>query len=184
MSDGLKIAITGGIACGKSAVTEFLRRAGVAVADADEIVHELIPAEERRELAKKVFRDPAARRELEARIHPLVKRRIRSFFEENSRRTAVAAVPLLFEVGWDGEYDAICTVASSRENQISRMMFARGYSREEAENRMAAQMPVSEKAARSQYVIENDGTMAELERASGMFLEWLKAQSVSKGVGV
>jgi dephospho-CoA kinase len=49
---------------------------------------------------------------------------------------------------------------------------------------MAAQMPVSEKAARSQYVIENDGTMAELERAAGRFLEWLKAQSVSKGVGV
>lgn len=182
MTGGRKIAITGGIACGKSAVTDFLRRAGVAVIDADDIVHELIPAGERKELAKTVFRDPVARRELEERIHPLVKERIRRFFDENPQRVAVAAVPLLFEVGWDGEYDAVCTVVSSMENQISRMMTARGYSREEAENRMAAQMPVSEKAARSQYVIGNDGTMAELERAAGKFLEWLKTESVRKRV--
>jgi dephospho-CoA kinase len=175
MAHGRKIAVTGGIACGKSAVTDFLRRRGVAVVDADEIVHELIPVEERRRLAKKVFSDSAARRELESRIHPVVKRRIRRFFDENADGVAVAAVPLLFEAGWDGEYDAVCTVVSSEENQIARMMSCRGYSREEAESRMAAQMPVAEKAARSHYVIVNDGSTAELEREAEKFLDWLRS---------
>jgi dephospho-CoA kinase len=173
-----KVALTGGIACGKSAVADRLRASGIAVIDADDIVHELIPPEERRRLAQKVFSDPAARRELEARIHPLVKARIARFFEEARGDLAVAVVPLLFEARWDGEYDIICSVVSSAENQISRMMTVRGYSRTEAENRMAAQMPVSEKASKSQYVIRNDGTVEDLMRETDAFVEWLKAERI------
>lgn len=175
-----KVALTGGIACGKSAVADKLRASGVAVIDADDIVHELIPPEERRELAKKVFADPAARRELEARVHPLVKKRIAEFFDETEGDFAVAVVPLLFEVHWDGEYDIICSVVSSAENQISRMTALRGYSRTEAEMRMAAQMPVSEKASKSRYVIENDGTVEDLERETAGFIEWLKAETIPR----
>lgn len=170
-----KVALTGGIACGKTAVTGVLRRAGIPVVDADEIVHGLIPPEERKRLAKTVFADPAARKALEARIHPLVKSRIGRFFDETEGDFAVAVVPLLFETGWDGEYDIICSVVSSAENQFERMMSTRGYSREEAEGRMAAQMPVSEKALKSQYVIKNDGTVDELEEATEEFIRWLKA---------
>ena len=68
----IRIALTGGIACGKSLVAKFLNELGVETIDADDIVHELIPEEERRRLAKVVFADPKARADLEARIHPVV----------------------------------------------------------------------------------------------------------------
>jgi dephospho-CoA kinase len=86
----------------------------------------------------------------------------------------VAVVPLLFEAHWDGEYDIICCVASAEENQISRMMTKRGYSREEAEARLAAQMPVAEKAAKSHYVIYNDAAASDLRNETLKFVEWLK----------
>ena len=169
-----KIALTGGIACGKSLVSKYLNELGLATIDADDIVHELVPEEERRELAKLVFRDEAARRELEARLHPLVKARIGAFLESCTDRIAIAVVPLLFEAHWDGEYDIICCVSSSRESQISRMMANRGYTREEAEARIAAQMPVAEKAEKSHYVIHNDAAASDLREETLKFADWLK----------
>ena len=76
-----RIALTGGIACGKSLVAKFLNELGVETIDADDIVHELVPdPAERKRIAAEVFGDPAKRRELEARLHPLVKARIAEFF--------------------------------------------------------------------------------------------------------
>lgn len=170
----MKICLTGGIACGKSLLSRFLNDLGVETLDADDIVHELIPAEERRRLAATVFRDASARHALESRIHPLVKERIRAFLDAPSDRLRLAVVPLLFEVHWDVDFDIICCVKSSRETQIERMMTTRGYSREEAESRLAAQMDVEEKAARSQYVIENDGTAGQLKEQAKGFVSWLK----------
>jgi dephospho-CoA kinase len=169
-----KIALTGGIACGKSLVAKYLNEFGLETVDADDIVHELVPESERRELARRVFRDAAARRELENRLHPLVKARIGEFFGRCRAPAAVAVVPLLFEAHWDGEYDIICCIASTRENQISRMMTSRGYSREEAEARIAAQMPVAEKADKSHYVIFNDAAASDLREKTAEFVEWLK----------
>ena len=75
-----RIALTGGIACGKSLVARYLNELGVETIDADDIVHELIPdPEERRRIAAEVFADPGKRKALEARIHPLVKARIDEF---------------------------------------------------------------------------------------------------------
>lgn len=169
----LRVAITGGIACGKSLVTGYLREAGLEVIDADDIVHELVPENERRRLAAKVFADPSARKDLEAKLHPLVKSRIERFFRESKADVAVAVVPLLFEVRWDGEYDIICCVVSLEEEQIKRMIENRGYTREEALGRIAAQLPVSEKAAGSHYVITNDSTAEELRRQTEAFARWL-----------
>ena len=118
----MRIALTGGIACGKSLFAKFLRELGVQALDADDIVHELIPVEERRRLAPIVFADPVARKALEARIHPLVRERIDSWFAAPNPVLKLAIIPLLFECKWDGDYDIICCIASSRENQISRMM--------------------------------------------------------------
>jgi dephospho-CoA kinase len=171
----MKIGLTGGIACGKSLLTSFLNEAGVETLDADAIVHELVPTEERRRLAKTVFANPAARRALEARLHPVVKRRIRDFLEAGSG-LRVAVVPLLFEVQWEGIFDIIVCIASTRDRQIARMMQRRGYSREEAESRLAAQMPVEEKAAKSHYVIRNDGTAEELRAEAATLVSWLKEQ--------
>ena len=97
----------------------------------------------------------------------------------DGRQPAVrfSIIPLLFETHWDREYDIICCVASERETQISRMTTTRGYSREEAEARLAAQMPVAEKAAKSHYVIHNDGTPEELKEKVKDFLAWLASRN-------
>jgi dephospho-CoA kinase len=178
----LKVALTGGIACGKSLVADMLRSAGIEVIDADDIVHELVPLEERRRLAKVVFDDPDARKALEVRLHPLVKSRIERFFAECRDEFAVAVVPLLFEVRWDGDYDIICSVVSPDEVQLRRMTEKRGYSRDEAEKRMAAQLPTSEKASASHYVITNNASIEELGRECLRFVDWLKEAARAKKV--
>ena len=77
-----RVCLTGGIACGKSLLSNFLRELGVETIDADDVVHELIPdPEERRRIAAEVFADPEKRRALEAKIHPVVKERIDQWFE-------------------------------------------------------------------------------------------------------
>ena len=175
-----RIALTGGIACGKSLVARCLNELGIETIDADDIVHELMPdPAERRRVAAEVFADPEKRRALEARLHPLVKARINDFlaFKSNNQKIRVAVVPLLFEVHWDAEYDIICGVRSTRATQVARMAGARGYTREEAEARLAAQLPVEEKAAKSHYVIDNDGTVAELTARVREFAAWLKKET-------
>ena len=174
----MRVALTGGIACGKSLVAKFLNELGIETIDADDIVHELIPEEERRRLARVVFNDPKARAELEARIHPLVREKIETFLcpppPLTSTSPRIAVISLLFEAHWEGNFDIICCISSERDLQISRMMTARGYTRAEAEARMAAQMPVGEKAARSHYVIENNGSGEELKAKVAAFVGWLK----------
>ena len=82
----MKVALTGGIACGKSLLARYLNELGVETIDADDVAHELIPdAAERRRIAAEVFADSAKRRELETRIHPLVKARIEAFLREGQR---------------------------------------------------------------------------------------------------
>ena len=205
----MKVALTGGIACGKSLLARYLNELGVETIDADDIVHELIPdAEERRRIAAEVFADSAKRRELETKLHPLVKARIEEFLGEG-RKTKdrrqrigkepsvvcplssvlrIAIIPLLFEVRWDSEYDIICCVESTREAQLSRLMAIRGYTRAEAEARLAAQLPVEEKAARSHYVIDNNGTAEELKANAKRLVKWLGAKSLeawkSRNLGV
>ena len=175
----MRIALTGGIACGKSLVAKFLNELGVETIDADDIVHELIPdPAERKRLAAEVFGNETKRKELEARIHPLVREKIESFLSTPTPLTytshRIAVIPLLFETHWDADYDIICCVRSARATQVARMMETRGYTREEAEARLAAQMPVEEKAAKSHYVIENNGSEMELKFEVGKFVNWLK----------
>jgi len=174
----MKIALTGGIACGKSLAVKYLNELGVATIDADDIVHELVPDEERKRLAKVVFNDSVARKALEARLHPMVKQRIVAKMAASSGETFVCVIPLLYEVHWDGEFDIICCVTSEKATQVARMMATRGYTREEAEARIRAQMPVEEKAAKSQYVIGNDGTPAELQVKVKEFVKWLRKESI------
>ena len=190
--------MTGGIACGKSLLSHYLNELGAETLDADDVVHTLIPdPAERRRLAAEVFADPAARRALEAKLHPLVKARIDAWLAGASADATgrvppsplstlhsplrIAVIPLLFEVHWDKYFDIICTVASSRENQIARMTATRGYSRAEAEARLAAQLPVGEKVKKSHYVIANDGTAADLRKEAEAFVAWLKEKEKEHG---
>ena len=170
----MKVALTGGIACGKSLAAKYLNEFGIETIDADDVVHELIPdADERRRIAAEVFADPEKRKALEAKIHPVVKDRIEAFFASGEGKTRVAVVPLLFEVRWEKNFDIICCVASTRESQIERMTATRGMTLAEAEARLAAQMPVEEKAKRSHYVIHNNGTAEELKAQAAAFLKFV-----------
>ena len=195
----MKVALTGGIACGKSLLSNCLRELGVETIDADDVVHELIPdPAERRRIAAEVFADPEKRRALEAKIHPLVKERIDRWFDRTNGTDAtngtdrtngtgacpgspgglggpvrVAIIPLLFEAHWEKNFDIICCVVSSREKQIERMTATRGMTLAEAEARLAAQMPVEEKAKRSHYVIRNDGTADELRAEAQKLVDTL-----------
>ena len=192
----MRIALTGSIACGKSLFAKFLRELGVQTLDADDIVHELIPAEERRRLAPIVFADPVARKALEARIHPQVRERINSWFATSNGLNGfnapkglnalndttpnpvlkLAIIPLLFECNWDADYDIIICISSPAEEQIRRMVETRGLTRAAAEARLSAQLPVSEKAARSHYVVVNDSTVEHLREEAVRCVEWLRSR--------
>ena len=194
----MKVCITGGIASGKSLLSHYLNDLGVATVDADDIVHELIPQDERERLRSIVFKNPEARKELEARIHPLVRRKILSAIEgvrsqesgvrgqesgvkgdcpPNLSLPPIAVIPLLFEVQWEKDYDIIICILSSREKQIERMMSLRGYTREEAEARLAAQMDPAIKAAKSDYVILNDSTDEDLKAEARKLVDYLVSRS-------
>ena len=188
----MRIALTGGIACGKSLLANYLNQLGVETLDADDIVHELIPDAERRRMADEVFRDPVKRKELEQRIHPLVRARLAAF-SNGERGTAAAKamavksgngereirieiIPLLFECHWEADYDIILCVSSPRSVQVERMTSRRGYTEEQAESRLAAQLPVEEKAARSDYVIVNGGSAENLMEEAKKLVAWLKGR--------
>jgi len=112
-----------------------------------------------------VFHDQDARRDLEAIVHPAVRRRIDEFFEQLPPDTpfAFADIPLLYETGRAKDFDRVIVVAASRETQIARVIARDGLSREEAERRLAAQLPIATKVEKADYVIHTDGTYAETD---------------------
>jgi dephospho-CoA kinase len=185
----LKIALTGGIATGKSYVLSQFRRLGVPCLDADELAHGVeaagteatmaiaerfgrdVLAEDgsvnRAKLGPIVFRDPAARRDLEAIVHPAVYRAIsagvRAFELTGNAPFAVVDVPLLFETGAQRQFDRVIVTACRPETQLARLT-GRGLSDEAARQRIAAQWPTEEKTSRADYVITTDGSFEETNR--------------------
>jgi len=190
----LRIALTGNAAAGKSTVARLLAGWGVTVIDADRIVHELQAAGtpllgriagrfgpevltasgelDRARLRSAVLADPAARRDLEALVHPEVEAR-RLALEDQARQAGAAVVvhdiPLLFEAMDPGAFDAVILVDAPEALRRARLV-ERGLSHREAGDLLAAQQPVAGKRAwrggprnRAAYVIENAGTLAALE---------------------
>ena len=189
MKSGICVALTGGIACGKSTVAGFWRQWGAETLDADHDAHALIAdggecveavvrefgprvraargGVDRRALGALVFADSGARERLEALLHPAVIRRMRTWAEDirRSGRRGAAVVPLLFEAGLEKGWDAVVCVASAEPTMLARLA-QRGLTPAEARARLASQWPVREKMARADRVIENDGSLAELEERS------------------
>ena len=187
------IGLTGGIACGKSTVSTELRALGAAIIDADALAHELSQphqplynayvqrfgreivtangALDRAAIARRVFADPAVRAEGDAIAHPLIRmaaeERLRAARDEN-KRAAVLDVPLLFEAGWDALADETWVVSLPREEQLKRLL-ARDKAMDEGEARarIAAQMPLAEKCARADVIIDNSGTKEEIREYIG-----------------
>jgi dephospho-CoA kinase len=185
----LRVALTGGIATGKSYVLDRLRRRGVPCLDADALVHgieaagtestkeiaarfgpDVIAADgsvDRRKLGSIVFADESARRDLEAIVHPAVYRAIaaglRAFELTEKPVLAVVDVPLLFESGHALNFDKVIATVCPIEMQMARLL-ERGVSELEARQRLAAQLPSAEKAARADFVVRTDGSFADTDR--------------------
>jgi len=181
----LKIAITGGIAAGKSLVGEGMARRGIAVCDADTLAHEvmrpgtpvalaltaafgrgIVAADgsiDRRALGRLVFRDERARQTLNATVHPAVRRAWADWIERQPGDAPAAAVivPLLYEIGAESGWSAVVCVIADEAVRTARLR-ERGLSGEEARLRMAAQMPQEVKAERADFVIVNNGSQAVL----------------------
>ena len=187
----LNVALTGNIAAGKSAVGDLFRRWGATVIDADEIVREVqapggpvlrelaarfgdsvVRADgwlDRPALRRRVMADPDALAALNRIVHPAVHARraeLTAAARSRGDRLVVSDIPLLFEAAEPNEFDVIVLVDAPEEVRLARLMEHRGLDRDEARRMIEAQMPSREKRTRSDYVIENDGDPAALERAA------------------
>jgi len=181
----LRIALTGGIATGKSHVLDQLRQHGIPCLDADVLAHGvtaagteataaiaerfgtgILDAEgavDRRVLGPLVFADSTARRDLEAIVHPAVYRAIQAglrAFELLGSQMAIVDIPLLFETGRAGEFDAVIVTACSEDVQKGRLR-SRGLSETEIRQRLAAQMSIDEKTSQADFVVRTDGSFEE-----------------------
>jgi len=183
------VGLTGGIASGKSFVSRILASCGAVVVDADRLAREVVePGEpayreivehfgdgvlmpdgtlDRKALGRIVFADPASRAELERITHPAIaERAARRVEEERGRGTRVVfyAVPLLIEAGLVSTVDEVWLVTVDTETQLERLMKRDAVPREEALLKISAQMPLDEKIAYADVVIDNNGAREETER--------------------
>jgi len=185
----LSVALTGNIASGKSLVADHFRRWGATVIEADALVRELqepgtpvlkamterfgsgILREDgsldRARLRALVFSYPTARADLEAIVHPAVELRRVALLEEARRqgdRIVVSDIPLLFEAHDPAGFDAVVLVDAPEPVRQERLVRYRQLDPTIAGNMIAAQMPAAAKRERSDFVIDNDGTLEDLER--------------------
>ena len=206
MPDGvLRVGLTGGIATGKSYVTQRLHEAGLPTIDADRLAreavapgspvlhavvrrfgHDMLTGEgalDRARLGTVVFRDAEARADLEALIHPEVRRRIAEWQSHVTtsgyRGPLVADIPLLFETGRTGDFDAIVVVACDPARQRARLMERDGLSGEAADQRLAAQWPIAHKVRGADYVVKTDGTFADTDAQVAALVTQLRARAES-----
>ena len=194
----LRVGLTGGLASGKSTVARLLGELGAVVFDADDIVADLYhPGAEgaravkelfgeraldpagrvdRFKVAGIVFADDRKRRDLEARIHPLVRREVEKRFaaaEKSGARVAVAEASQLLEARTESEYDRVLLVAAPREERIRRWQ-ASGGAAGDAERRISSQIPPEEASRRVTETLANDGTLEELKRkVEALYKTWL-----------
>ncbi|MBK9519523.1 MAG: dephospho-CoA kinase [Anaeromyxobacter sp.] len=194
------VGLTGGIATGKSTFAAALRALGAPVVDADALARQVVApgapalAEvarafgpgvlqadgtlDRQALGALVFADPAARRRLEAITHPAIRQ---AMLAETARLAAAGHdlafydAPLLFEVGLDQAMALVVVVFAPPEAQLARLAARDGLSRAQAEARLAAQLPVAEKAARADVVVDNADERAPLGPKAAALLADLRA---------
>jgi dephospho-CoA kinase len=196
----LRVALTGGIATGKSYCLARFAALGVPVSDADQLAREAVAAGspgltavvarfgetillpdgtlDRPALGRIVFADAAARAQLEAIVHPEVYRRIRTWAANlpPGTRVAIADVPLLYETGHQHDFDRVIVCACEPSLQLQRMMARNGLSEDEARARLDAQWPIEEKIARADYVIRTDTSFADTDLQVRTIFERLNAE--------
>ena len=182
----IRIAITGGIACGKSLVGEMFSELGVSVCDTDHLAHSLMVSGtnvyfrikeefgedvitangdiDRRKLGEIVFSDERLRLILNKIVHPAVKDLFEAWLAEHDTECAAAViVPLLYEAKMENGWDVVVCVSCSDEVQLQRLK-DRALSEIEARQRISAQLPTVVKMTRADFVIFNDGTVSVLKK--------------------
>lgn len=185
-----KVAVTGGLSCGKSSVCRFFKELGAQVVNADEIVHRLLSPKtsvgkrvvallgkdiivngkiDRSIVAKKVFNDPTRLNSLQKLIHPAVLSEIEKQYRDATKKGQaslfVVEIPLLFEITAEGRFDVTIAVWADHEASKQRFKTTTGYDDKEYDRRMANQLPPDEKAKRADYVIKNSGTLEQMRAA-------------------
>ncbi|MBN1880578.1 MAG: dephospho-CoA kinase [Deltaproteobacteria bacterium] len=181
--------LTGGIASGKSSAGKIIERLGGVIVDSDAVArHVVMPGEpaldeivrrfgadvldeggvlDREKLRYIVFYDDTALKDLNAIVHPAVYREIARRMEEYRNnpndKILFLDIPLLYESGGEALVDTVVVVYVDRKTQIDRLMARDEFSREEAENRIDKQMSLDEKRDRADFVIDNRGTLNDLE---------------------
>jgi dephospho-CoA kinase len=196
----LRVALTGGIATGKSYCLARFGSLGVPVIDADQLARDAVApgsraleevavsfgaailrpdgSLDRASLGRIVFNDRAARADLEAIVHPEVYRRISEWLATLPPRTrvAIADIPLLFETGHTHDFDRVVVVACDPREQLRRLIARDGLSERDARARLDSQWPIEEKEARADYVIRTDGTVADTDSQVRTVYEVLSAE--------
>ncbi len=184
----LKVAITGGIASGKSTVCQLFQELGAYVISADDIVHELLDPQTdlgqkiirlfgsdivqngkiaRPVIAKKVFNDPKLLKKLEELIHPEVLKQIERLYQQACTQEKqvpfIVEMPLLFEIGAESAYDKTIALVTPIETARRRWIDA-GHSNQDFELRTNRQIPNDAKQKQADYIIQNNGTLQDLRR--------------------
>jgi dephospho-CoA kinase len=186
----LIVGLTGGVASGKTAISQVLKGEGAYIIDADQIARELVQPHKpawselirafgkeilqedgsihRKKLADKVFADPKKRRLLNQILHPRIKeemdRRTKEIGQKDPEAIVVIDAPLIVELGNQRDMDKLIVVASTQTQQIERLTERDGISPEEALRILSSQMPVEEKVKLADYVIRNEGSMEEAKK--------------------
>jgi len=180
------VGLTGGIGSGKSVVARIFKDEGAYVIDLDELARRVVEPDkpawrdvvayfgtgilnpdrtvDRSALAEIVFSDPESRRALEGFTHPRIFEEQGAFIEavkdQDPCSVVVIEVPLLFELSFQKKFDKIILVYASRDAQVRRARERDGFSKEEVDKRLRAQIPIEEKRSLSDYIIDNEGSLA------------------------
>jgi dephospho-CoA kinase len=203
----LIVGLTGGVASGKTAISQVLKAEGAYIIDADQIARELVQPQKpawseligafgkeilqedgsihRKKLADKVFADPKKRKLLNQILHPRIKeemdRRTKEIGQKDPQAIVVIDAPLIIELGNQRDMDKLIVVASTQTQQIKRLKERDGVSPEAALRIISSQMPVEEKVKLADYVIRNEGSIEEAKkRAKEVFKELRKVALQSK----
>ncbi|WP_193614391.1 dephospho-CoA kinase [Nocardioides lijunqiniae] len=183
----MRVGLTGGIASGKSTVSAILAELGAVVIDADKLAREVVEKGtpglaavveafgeglltpdgdlDRPAMGALVFHDEARRRTLESIVHPLVFERIVALEQEAPEGAVVVHdIPLLAESGRADTFDAVLVVDVPAETQVERMLRDRGWTREDAESRIASQATREDRLAVATHVVDNTGSLEDLRR--------------------
>jgi dephospho-CoA kinase len=199
----LLVGLTGGIGSGKSTVARLLQERGAVILDADVFARDAVGAGspgfgevvrrfgeaivgpdgelDRSRLASIVFADPAALADLEAIVHPEVRRMIADGVQAqlDAERVVVLVNPLLIEMGTHRDCDAVVVVSASPDTQVARSV-ARGMDEADVRARIAAQLPLDERARMADVLLDNEGSLEELEAEVDVLWRDLEARAARR----